>query len=91
MLGHVIAAEGVSTDPVKIQAVQNWPAPTNVIELRSFCSIPVYRHYADLASSTSLHIISILRCPLQSFTQRTRWKRARHVAGWSVSQHKIAK
>lgn len=29
-LGHVIGAAGVSTDPFKIEAVRQWPTPTNV-------------------------------------------------------------
>ena len=29
-LGHYISAQGVSTDPRKIEAVQNWPRPYNV-------------------------------------------------------------
>ena len=29
-LGHVISADGVSTDPDKIRAVEQWPTPSNV-------------------------------------------------------------
>lgn len=35
-LGHVINGEGVHTDPKKVQAVQAWPIPQNVKQLRSF-------------------------------------------------------
>ena len=32
-LGHVISAEGVATDEGKIEAIKNWPTPTNVTEV----------------------------------------------------------
>lgn len=41
-LGHVINKDGVATDPAKILAIQEWPAPTNVTELRSFLGLSGY-------------------------------------------------
>ena len=35
-LGHIVGAEGIETDPDKIEKVTNWPRPTNPDELRSF-------------------------------------------------------
>ena len=35
-LGHVISKEGVQVDPRKVEAVSNWPRPTNVTEIHSF-------------------------------------------------------
>ncbi|KAL5563619.1 hypothetical protein UlMin_033366 [Ulmus minor] len=41
-LGHVVSKEGVSVDPVKIEAVSKWPAPTSVTEIRSFLGLAGY-------------------------------------------------
>lgn len=41
-LGHIVTADGVSTDPDKIQAVREWPIPNNVQELRSFLGLCTY-------------------------------------------------
>ncbi|XP_028106251.1 uncharacterized protein LOC114305367 [Camellia sinensis] len=41
-LGHVITKDGVSVDPHKIEAIVNWPTPTNVTEVRSFMGLAGY-------------------------------------------------
>ena len=35
-LGHVVSGHGISTDPTKIRAVEQWSAPTDVHQVRSF-------------------------------------------------------
>ena len=41
-LGHIVSGEGIKVDPKKIEAVQSWPRPTSVIEIRSFLGLAGY-------------------------------------------------
>ena len=41
-LGHIVSAEGVSVDPEKIEAIRDWPRPTNATEIRSFLGLAGY-------------------------------------------------
>ena len=41
-LGHVVSAEGISTDPAKVKAIADWPQPANVKALRSFLGLAGY-------------------------------------------------
>ena len=64
-LGHIVSGEGISTDPSKIEAVKNWPIPTNVKEVRSFLGLRSYyrkfgNHFADIAGP--LHKLTESKC-----------------------------
>jgi len=37
-LGHIISKEGIAVDPIKIEAIKNWPRPTSDTEIKSFLS-----------------------------------------------------
>ena len=46
--GHIVSKEGVSVDPVKVEAVSKWATPTNVIEIRSFLGlVGYYRRFIE--------------------------------------------
>jgi hypothetical protein len=57
-LGYVISEQGVSTSPSKVQAVSEWPTPTNVKGLRSFLGLARYyrkfvKHFGIIAKPLS--------------------------------------
>jgi hypothetical protein len=53
-LGHIVDKEGIRPDPKKVEAVQTWPVPKNVHDVRSFVGLDKYfakfiEHYAEIA------------------------------------------
>ncbi|XP_028125313.1 uncharacterized protein LOC114322231 [Camellia sinensis] len=62
-LGHVINTEGVSIDPHKIEAIVNWPTPTNVTKVRSFLGLAGY--YRRFVKDFSKLVV-----PLTQLTQK---------------------
>ena len=61
-LGHRIGREGLSVDPQKIDAVKQWPTPTNVSELRSFLGLAgYYRRFINNYSLTALPLTELTK------------------------------
>jgi hypothetical protein len=57
-LGHYVSKDGIHTAADKIEAVKNWPLPTNVSEVRSFLGFTGYyrrftKDYARIAQPLS--------------------------------------
>lgn len=54
-LGHILSADGIRTDPEKVQAIQHFPIPQRVKHLRAFLGLCNYyrrfcSHYSDYTS-----------------------------------------
>ena len=54
-LGHLLTGTSISPDPKKLEAVESWPTPQTVTQVRSFLGFTNYfrrfiQGYADLAS-----------------------------------------
>ena len=51
-LGHVVSGEGISTDPEKIKAVEDWKVPKDLHDVRSFLGLCSYyrRFIKDFSS-----------------------------------------
>ena len=64
-MGHVISGEGVATDPTKVAAVREWPAPNNVAELRSFLGLA--SHYRRFIKG-----FATITAPLHQLIQKGR-------------------
>ena len=53
-LGHAVSENGIQTDPKKVEAIQKWPIPTNIMEICSFLWFTNYycgfiKKYAQVA------------------------------------------
>ena len=41
-LWHIISAQGIATNESRIEAIKNWPTPTNVTEVQTFLGFTGY-------------------------------------------------
>ena len=60
-LGHIISDEGIPIDPMKIEAIMNWPTPRNVTYVRSFMGLVGYYKRFIEAFSKVAHSITFLQ------------------------------
>ena len=67
-LGHIISADGVNTDPEKIQATTEFPNPTKAKDIRAFLGLTGYfRRFTPEYSKTIELLLELLR-------KNTKWR-----------------
>lgn len=64
-LGHIVSENGIKSDPEKTEAIQDWPRPETVTEIRSFLGIASY--YRKFIPA-----LSRLRFTLNELTRKNR-------------------
>ena len=84
-LGYVISAQGIYTDPGKIDCVKSWPIPKNIKELRQFLKFAgYYRRFIGGYSSIVEPLNTLLQghCTHKSQKKKKKKKRSKKPVMW---------
>ncbi len=61
-LGHIVSRQGVGVDPAKTEAVEQWPTPTSVKDVRAFLGLAsYYRRYIPGFSTVAAPLTNLMR------------------------------
>jgi transposase InsO family protein len=61
-LGHIVSEEGIACDPAKVACVSDWPAPSDVHDVRSFLGLAsYYRTYIPRIASIAEPLYNLTR------------------------------
>ncbi|MFG1569954.1 ribonuclease H family protein [Staphylococcus aureus] len=61
-LGHIISGAGVAVDPKKVEAVESWPIPETVADVRSFLGLAgYYRRFVSVFARISTPMTRLTR------------------------------
>ena len=62
ILGHMVNGQGISVDPAKIEAIENWKQPQTPTEVRSFLGLAgYYRRFIQDYSKISSHLTKLTK------------------------------
>ncbi|KAJ9524896.1 hypothetical protein QJQ45_002965 [Haematococcus lacustris] len=86
-LGHIVSASGIACDPAKVVAVQSWPIPKTVHEVRSFLGLAnYYRRFVKDFSTIAAPLTTLTRADGHDKQGVVAWGQAQQLAFDALKQ-----